>query len=211
MCGCVRCARGMRWRRGRRHHYRTANSAPAEPTNTTGQVQVSGLAQVDNILSATVTDANGLTTSALSYQWQLDATAIADATMATLTLTDAQAGGAVQVQVTYTDDDGCGESLISVATNPVAIADAIGPVILAETAVDLRDFDPVTDDLDGQARDGQIDSGADHISTEPVTTGVLTRFTFTAGTTNLVTLFATRDGGNNPNDPTLFDEFRLVA
>jgi len=101
---------------------------PPPAVNTAGEVVVTGLAQVGETLSATVTDANGLTTSTLVYQWQLDGTDIDGSTAAMLLLTTAQSGGSVQLQVTYTDDDGFSETVVSTLSAPVADAPvAVGP------------------------------------------------------------------------------------
>ena len=105
-------------------------SAPApdptsEPANSaaTGAPAISGTAQVGETLTADtsgIADADGLTNAAFSYQWLADDMAIQGATGFTYTLADADAGKAIKVQVSFTDDAGNSEALTSAATAAVA-------------------------------------------------------------------------------------------
>jgi Ca2+-binding RTX toxin-like protein len=67
--------------------------------------------------TSAISDADGLGT--LSYQWLRDGTAIAGATASSYTLGDADVGGQMSVQVSYTDGYGTAESLTSAQTGPV--------------------------------------------------------------------------------------------
>ena len=87
-----------------------------------GVPRVSGTAQAGQTLTAdasTITDANGLNTAAFTYQWKrkefgaADETGVNIGTGQTHTLTSAEAGKAVWVIVTYTDDDGFTHSVPS--------------------------------------------------------------------------------------------------
>ena len=105
-------------------------SAPApepasEPANSaaTGAPAISGTARVGETLTADtsgIADADGLTNAAFSYQWLADDTAIQGATGFTCTLADADAGKAIKVRASFTDDAGNAETLTSAATAAVA-------------------------------------------------------------------------------------------
>ena len=91
----------------------TANS-PA-----TGAPSISGAAQVGETLTASTTgisDEDGLGSAVYQYQWLADDAHIAGATAGTYTLADADAGAAIKVRVSFTDDGGNEESLTSRAT-----------------------------------------------------------------------------------------------
>ena len=105
-------------------------SAPApepvsEPANSaaTGAPAISGTAQVGETLTANtsgISDADGLSNATFSYQWLADDTTIQGATGLTYTLADADAGKAIKVRVSFTDDAGNAETLTSAATEAVA-------------------------------------------------------------------------------------------
>ena len=104
--------------------WRLAADAPA-----TGLPTVSGAAHVGGTLTASaagIEDADGLTNASFAWQWVAvrDGTDadIAGATASTYTLEDADAGAAVRVRVSFTDDAGNAETLLSAATAPVALA-----------------------------------------------------------------------------------------
>ena len=100
-----------------------------ENSAATGSPTISGTAQVGETLTASttdITDADGLTNVSYSYQWVTnDGTSdsdIADATSSSYTLVAADAGKAIKVKVTFTDDNGNDESLTSTATTAVIAA-----------------------------------------------------------------------------------------
>ena len=119
------------------------NAAP------TGLPTISGTAQVDETLTASssgIADADGLANATFAWQWIAnDGTADAEiegATQATYTLTAAEAGTTVKVRVTFTDDGGTEETLLSAATvtvpaplPEVSIAAAASPVTEGGAAV----------------------------------------------------------------------------
>ena len=103
-----------------------ANSVVNTPP--TGLPAISGTAQVGETLTASVTgiaDADGLTSATFAYQWlSSDGTTdagIQGATGSNYTLASGDAGKTVKVRVTFTDDGGTEESLISAATEPVTV------------------------------------------------------------------------------------------
>ena len=91
----------------------------------TGQPGITGTAQVDQLLTATtsgIQDADGLTGTSFSYQWLAADVEINGATASTYTLVAADAGKAIKVQVSFTDDAGNDEEMTSAATGAVATA-----------------------------------------------------------------------------------------
>ena len=105
-------------------------SAPTEPvaaaanTPATGAPAIIGTAQVGETLTADITgiaDADGLTGVAFTYQWLADDAEIAGATGLTYALADDDAGKAIRVRVSFTDDAGNAETLTSTATVAVAL------------------------------------------------------------------------------------------
>ena len=98
---------------------------PGPNTPATGAPTISGTAQVRETLAADTTgiaDADGLDSAAFSYQWLAAAAEINGATASTYTLVAADAGKAIKVQVSFTDDAGNDEELNSAATATVAAA-----------------------------------------------------------------------------------------
>ena len=105
-------------------------SAPTEPvaaaanTPAAGAPAIIGAAQVGETLTADITgiaDADGLTGVAFTYQWLADDAEIAGATGLAYTLADTDAGKAIRVRVSFTDDAGNAETLTSTATVAVAL------------------------------------------------------------------------------------------
>ena len=95
-----------------------------ENSDATGAPTVSGTARVGEMLTAGasgISDSDGLTGATFTYQWLADDAAISGATGSTYTLVDADAGKAVKVRVTFTDDAGNEESLTSVATAAITL------------------------------------------------------------------------------------------
>ena len=99
---------------------------PRPNTPATGAPTISGTAQVDETLTADISgiaDADGLTSVSYSYQWIAnDASAdtdISGQTGSTYTLVSADVGKTIKVRVTFTDDRGHEENLVSSATTAV--------------------------------------------------------------------------------------------
>ena len=102
------------------------NEEPAA-TNTaaTGAPTISGTAQVNETLTASVSgisDADGLENASYAHQWVRGNTDIGGATDSAYTLASADEGETIQVRVSFTDDAGNAESLTSRATDAVAAA-----------------------------------------------------------------------------------------
>ena len=101
------------------------------PPNATasGQPTIKGTVEVGETLTADtsdIADANGLSNATYAYQWVRSSggtdTDTSGATGATYTLADEDAGNAVKVRVSFTDDDGYTETLTSNATDIVLVA-----------------------------------------------------------------------------------------
>ena len=99
-----------------------SNAAPE------GKPLISGTPFVGETLTASadgIEDADGLTGASHAWQWLSNDgsqdTDIPDATGPTYTLTEAQDGKTVKVQVSFTDDGGTEETLVSKATSEVTI------------------------------------------------------------------------------------------
>ena len=90
----------------------------------TGAPTIIGTAQVGQTLTASTTgisDADGLTNVAYSYQWLADDTEIDGATSSTYTVQSTDNGKVIKVRVTFTDDGSSDESLTSAGTAAVVL------------------------------------------------------------------------------------------
>ena len=100
--------------------------APPPPnTPATGAPTISGTAKVGETLTASTTDisdADGLGNAVFAYQWLAGDAEINGATASTHTLVAADAGKAIRVRVSFTDDGENGEELTSAATGAVDVA-----------------------------------------------------------------------------------------
>ena len=102
-------------------------AAAPPPTNTpaTGLPTITGAAEVGETLTTDITgisDGDGLYYAAFDYQWLADDAEINGATVSTYTLVADDEGKAIKVMVSFTDDTGNDEELISAATGAVAAA-----------------------------------------------------------------------------------------
>ena len=102
-----------------------ATGTVTAPPNTpaTGVPTISGTAQVRETLtsdSSGIADDDGLTNASFAYQWLADDAGIDGATASTYTLVANDAGKAIKVMVSFTDDAGNDEQLTSAATDAVA-------------------------------------------------------------------------------------------
>ena len=108
----------------------TAAVAAKENTPATGAPTISGTARVGETLTASVGDIgddDGIANAEFTYQWLADGAEITDATGGSYTLVDADAGKAIKVRASFTDDEGNAESLTSAATAVVEEAEPTEP------------------------------------------------------------------------------------
>ena len=125
------------------------NATPVANTLPAGQPAIAGTPLVGATLTASadgIEDADGLAGAVFAWQWIVNDGSgdadIAGATEASYTLTAAEAGKTVKVRVTFTDDGGTEETLLSAATatvsaplREVSIAAAASPVTEGNAAV----------------------------------------------------------------------------
>ena len=104
------------------------NDTPAANTEPSGLPAITGTPQVGETLTASadaITDADGLESAAFAWQWLAvdgsEDTEIAGATGATHQVAPEQAGQTLRVRVTFTDDKGTAETLVSAATEVVTV------------------------------------------------------------------------------------------
>ena len=120
----------------------TMTAAAVAGAAATGAPAVTGTAQVGETLTAEtggIADADGLTGAVFAFQWVSSRdgadTDIAGATASSYTLAAADAGAAIKVRVSFTDDGGNAETLVSAATAAVTAADTTPPAPVRATAV----------------------------------------------------------------------------
>lgn len=121
----------------------TAISAPTQAVqrvNEQGVVSIVGAPTVGNVLSAEVTDADGIS-GEISYQWFLNSEVITEATQPSITVNQSHLGKSFTVQVMYTDDHGFSEDNLSEATIEVSevAVDQAGSIAIIGTAPYLAD------------------------------------------------------------------------
>ena len=139
----------------------TLHGAVKPNTPATGQPVISGTVQVGETLAANtsgIADEDGLDDVSYSFQWQADGSDIAGAASSSYTLTDAEAGKAISVAVSFTDDAGNAESLSSAATDAVAPkpnSPATGLPTISGTA---QVGETLTADISGIADDDGLDN-----------------------------------------------------
>ena len=98
-----------------------SESRSATPPNSpaAGQPTVSGTAEVGQTVSASaggISDDNGLDNATFSYQWERSGTDIAGASGSTYTILYPDANQSLRVRVSFEDDDGYAEQVLSTAT-----------------------------------------------------------------------------------------------
>ena len=105
-----------------------SNDTPAGNAKPNGLPAITGTAQVGETLTASadaITDADGLDNATFAWQWLAndgtDDTEIAGATGATHEVAPEQAGKTLKVRVTFSDDKGTEETLVSAATEVVTV------------------------------------------------------------------------------------------
>ena len=206
----------------------TVEARPNSPA--TGAPTISGTAQVGETLTADtsgISDIDGLDNLTYSYQWLTSRdTQIAGAISSTYTLAEADAGKAIKVRVSFTDDAGNAEILTSAATATVTSTSnnaATGAPTISGTAQVGQTLPASTSgvsDTDGLANatftyqwisnDGSADSdisGATDATytlvkaDEGKTIKVRVSFTDDAGNQETLTSAATTEVAARPNSP----------
>ena len=103
---------------------------PVANAPATGAPAVTGTPQVGQTLTvdtSAIADPDGLEHVSFEYQWLADDSEISGATGSGYTPADADEGKAIKIRVSFTDDEGNGETLTSAATSTVRAAGPTEP------------------------------------------------------------------------------------
>ena len=122
--------------------------------NNAGSVVISGTVTEGEILTATVSDADGIT-STISYVWKADNVVIGGATSNTYLLTQAEAGRTITVTASYIDDGFTAENPVSDPTAAVSLQSnnscdplpAPGGNIVSASTSDVHNLDQIVSSL----------------------------------------------------------------
>jgi hypothetical protein len=130
------------------------NTVVNPPTNQLGTISTTGATSQNQILTANVADADGLTGVTVNYKWQQSTDGvtwnnITGANSKTLTLSQDQVNQRVRATATYTDALGTSENLLSATTAAVTNVNDIGKVILKGSATVGRTLTETVLDADG--------------------------------------------------------------
>ena len=126
----------------------TATTDTVDNVNNAGTVTISGTASEGEVLTATVTDADGLGGVSITYQWRASTDVIADATSHTYTLTQAEVGKTMTVTARYTDQQGTTETLTA-TTGTVTNVNDEGTLTINGTASEGEVLTATVTDADG--------------------------------------------------------------
>ncbi|MEA5573574.1 N,N-dimethylformamidase beta subunit family domain-containing protein [Calothrix sp. UHCC 0171] len=137
------------------NYFRDIVFTPLQPVNNNpGTIELSGTATQNEILSASVSDVDGLNGVTINYQWQQSSngttwTNVSGANNSTLTLGQEQVGNQVRVNATYIDALGSSESLSSTPTGAIVNVNDVGVVAIAGTTVAGQTLTANITDIDG--------------------------------------------------------------
>lgn len=208
-------------------HILSGNSDPI------GSPSIVGDAIEDQVLTAatgSIVDPDGTTTSSFQYQWIRGASPITGATHSTYTLGDDDVGQTISVQVSFIDDLGATETVVSNATSPITNVndDPVGAPVITGSAIEhqtlsfsvssLQDDDGLPSTAAVRwLRDGASIFGATgltyQLTSNDVGTEISVRLTYVdgQGTIERVTSDPTTPIQNTNDPPTLEDRKRNVA
>ena len=192
----------------------TVEVAAAPNRDATGAPTISGTPQVEHTLTAdtsNIIDEDGLTNVSYRYQWMADDVNIDGATGSTYVPANGDAGTAIKVSVSFTDDRNNAETRTSVATTAVAATVPTQPLSLTvATGDEIQELDaswqaPSSNggaDITGykvqwKESADSWDSEAD-VSEATVTGTTYTITGLTGGTAYAVRVIATNSAGNGP-------------
>ena len=181
------------------------------PTNTpaTGAPTISGTARVGEELTAStseIMDDNGITGATFEYQWVrddgTDEEDIDGATLSTYRVTSNDGGATLKVKVSFTDDDGFDEEVVS---DPTATIDTTAPEVeyLVPTSLTVGMgvvIPPLTEDDDIASYSA---TGLPDWLTINATTGLLTGTIPDTGSLSFTTVVTVTDTSGNSAEVTL--------
>ena len=180
------------------------------PTNTpaTGAPTISGTARVGEELTAStseIMDDNGTTGATFAYQWVrddgTDEEDIDGATLSTYRVTSNDGGATLKVKVSFTDDDGFDEEVVS---DPTATIDTTAPVVnyLVPTPLTVGmqvTIPPLTEDTDIASYSA---TGLPAWLTINATTGLITGSIPDTGSSSFTTVVTVTDTSGNSAETT---------
>ena len=191
-------------------------SPEAVNTAPTGLPTITGTPQVNETLTASmsgITDADGTESATFIYQWVSNNgtsdSDIDDADSSTYILAPSDEGNTIKVRVTFTDDGGTEETLVSAATTTVAAApEATTPTVSIaggsgnegddadiDFTVTLDEAATDTVTVDYATSDGTADAGDDYTAKSDT-------LSFRAGETSKTISIAIKDDTLNESDET---------
>jgi glucose/arabinose dehydrogenase len=135
------------------NYFRDVDFTPSSTSNTPGSISIAGTSTQNQILTANVTDVDGLPAT-INYQWQQSSNGttwsnITGANAKTLTLQQAQVGQRVRAIASYTDLLSTNETVNSNPTNAVVNVNDIGVVAIGGTPIQGQILTANVTDIDG--------------------------------------------------------------
>ncbi len=136
------------------NYFRDIVFTPVNAPAANGTISLSGTPTQNQILTATISDSDGLSGVTPAYQWQQSTngttwTNITGATSQAFTLTQAQVSNQVRATASYTDPLGSSENPISPATAAVVNVNDLGIVAIAGTTAVGQTLSANVTDVDG--------------------------------------------------------------
>ncbi|WP_229804997.1 VCBS domain-containing protein [Alteromonas halophila] len=145
----------------------TSNETPEVLANEAGTIVVSGASTVGAVLTAEVTDGNGLPET-VNYSWSASGVVIEGETSQTLELGQATEGETITATATYTDLEGFEESITSEPTDPVAPEGTNTPAEFSGLSATVQNN--VTEPLTGEISVTDVDENESSIVAQTDTT-----------------------------------------
>ena len=191
----------------------TATNVTRPPnTPATGAPTISGTARVGEELTAStseIMDDNGITGATFAYQWVrddgTDEEDINGATLSTYRVTSNDGGATLKVKVSFTDDDGFDEEVISDPTATIDATDTTAPVVEYTVPTPLAvgtqvAMSPLTEDTDIASYSA---TGLPAWLTINATTGLITGSIPDTGSPSFTTVVTVTDTSGNSAEVTL--------
>ncbi|MEL7370075.1 MAG: poly(beta-D-mannuronate) lyase, partial [Myxococcota bacterium] len=165
--------------------------------NVEGTITIVGVPTLGNTLTASISDANGLTMATPSYTWLADDVAIAGATGPTYVLQQAEVDTNITVAATYTDDVGFSESIVSAPFGPVSatVVNVVGMVSISGTPIVGTPLTAVVQDPNGTSGPISYQWLSDNMPIDTATTATYTPMTTDQGSMLSVTVSYIDDDG----------------
>lgn len=125
---------------------RVLDPTTAEPVDVPGSVTIEGIKELHHLLTARVSDGNGLTGTDITYSWYADGDLIMVGVGANVLNPGMAAfGKAITVKADYTDNQGFAGSVTSAATAPIAVGHLINKNVVIFAGAGPVEFDSISD------------------------------------------------------------------